>query len=283
MGSISSFSNRFLGRRAASGFSRPSRSGPTSPRHQSFRLTRPAKQKMVARMMPHGYITGQHQKDLKAFNAEIVHAVHRGEKTITDAHGVEHDITKEMYFAAKESQQGGHTLTRKTEVGKYAEGNVEISRELGIHLKDGYNIGSEKDVAKKVLATEEKVNQPTESHDALRAHRAHHQELNAMRQRLGLAANAAQAVSPAHPSSSQSIQPLPVAPLPSANRPVSLVGGGISSLQHEPDDHQPDAPTVVAPTNDPISQENQAIAESIPPANDVSLPDTTNVDRGLPF
>ncbi len=282
MGSLPSFSNRFLGRRAASGFSRPSRSGPTSPRHQSFRLTRPAKEKMITRAVG-SYLPQAVKKELKGLEEQIVHAVGRGDKTFIDQDGVEHEISKEMRFFAKEARQGGHTLTKKSEVQDFGEGFIETAREEGMKLRSGYNIGTEKDVAKKLVATEEKANQPTESHDALRAHRAHHQDLNAMRQRLGLAANSSEAVSPAHEPSSPSIQPLPVAPLPSVNRPVSLVSGGMSSFQHEHDDHQPDAPTVVAATNDPISEENQAIAESIPPANDVSLPDTTNIDRGLPF
>lgn len=85
---------------------------------------------------------------------------------------------------------------------------------------------------------------------------------------------------------SQDVQPLgstATAPAHPPARPSNLMTLGITAGRHTDLEDHSDEPGVVAPTSDPIAEENQAAAASIPPAKEVDLPDTTNVDRGLPF
>lgn len=287
MQNIPGRSMRFLGRRMASAFARPAKSSMSSSAHQSFRLSRPGKEKMIGKAVGN-YLPQTTKKELKGLEEQIVHAVGRGDKTFTDARGVEHKISDEMRYFAKEAREGGHTLTRKSEVKKFAEGFVETAREEGIKLRSGYNIGSEREVAGKIVKAEEESLAPVEHRSALQERRAKHQQLGAIRNRLGLPTGSTAAVFGSAPTPGvQEVQPLSPNPAPAkpaaANRPVGLMTTGIVAGRHTDTDEHPDEPVVVAPTSDPISEENQAAAESIPPAQPVDLPDTSNVDRGLPF
>lgn len=231
------------------------------------------------------------KKELETLEKQITHAIGRGDKTFTDAHGVEHKISDEMRYFAKEAQQGGHTLTRKSEVKKFAEGFVEVAREEDIKLRSGYNIGSEREVAGKIVKVEEAgLGAGEVRHSALQERQAKLKERNARLARIGVQPNsmAAAVGSPAASMGSvQEVQPLtpgsaPAKP-PAANRPIGLMTAGIIGGRRTDTSDHPDEPIVVAPSNDPIAEENQSVAESIPPAQPVDLPDTTNVDRGLPF
>lgn len=237
------------------------------------------------------YLPQTTKKELKTLEEQITHAVGRGDKTFTDAHGVEHKISEEMKYFAKEAQQGGHTLTRKSEVKKFAEGFVEVAREEDIKLRSGFNIGSEREVAGKIVKTEEAgISEDETHHSALQERQAKLKERNARLARIGVqpSSMAAAIGSPlAPPSSVQEVQPLPPGNAPvkpiTANRPIGLMTAGIVGGRRTDMSVHPDEPIVVAPSNDLITEENQSIAESIPPAQPVDLPDTTNVDRGLPF
>lgn len=232
------------------------------------------------------------KKELEGVEEQIVHAVGRGDKTFTDAQGVEHKTSDEVRYFAKEAQQGGHTLTKASEVKKFAAGFVETAREEEIQLRSGYNIGSEREVAGKIVKQEESRLSPQEKISAQQQRRAHRGQLDAIRQRLGLGGSAAAVSagttpSPASAPNIQEVQPLspgsaPAKP-PAPNRPVSLMNPGIIAGRQTDTDKPLNEPAVVAPANDPVAEENQAAADSIPPTKDVDLPDTSNVDKGLPF
>lgn len=273
--------------RFASSF-RPSRSSSITPTHRSFRLTRPAKEKMMGRAVG-PYMPQTTKKELKTLEEQITHAVGRGDKTFTDAHGVEHKISDEMRYFAKEAQQSGHTLTKQSEVKKFAEGFVEIAREEDIRLRSGYNIGSEREVAGKIVKAEEASLGSNEHHSAQQERHAKLQERNARLARIGVRPNsmAARPLGETPTGSIQEVQPLtpgtaPAKP-PTTNRPLNFMNTGIVAGRHTDTSNHVDNPVVVAPTSDPIAEENQSVAESIPPAQPVDLPDTSNVDRGLPF
>lgn len=273
--------------RVASAFvPRSNRSGSTSPAHRSFRLTRSAKEKMIGRTMPHGYVTQPVKKEMKSIEEQIIHAVGRGDKTFTDQHGVEHKITDDMRFFAKETQQSGHTLTRKSEVSRFAEGEVEFNREFGINMKSGLNIGSDREAAGKIVKGEEAaLGSNEEHHNALKERQIKLQERAARLQRIGVQANSMAAIGSSTTPVAKDVQPLGTAtasahPTP---RPSNIMTLGITAGRHtDLQDHSDESP-IVAPPSDPIAEENQALAASIPPAKEVDLPDTTNVDRGLPF
>lgn len=275
----------------ASSFGRISPAKSSLSAHRSFRLTRPAKEKMMGKAVGN-YMPQQIKKELRGLEEQIVHAVGRGDKTFTDATGVEHKISDEMRYFAKEAQQGGHTLTRKSEVKKFAAGFVETAREEDIKLRSGYNIGTEREVAGKILKQEEAQLAPAEKISAQQQRRVHRGQLDAIRQRLGLggdatAVSAGTTPTPAPAPTTQEIQPLspgsaPAKP-PAANRPIGLMNPGIIAGRRTNTDDRLDQPTIIAPSPDPLAEENQSVAESIPPAQPVDLPDTSNVDKGLPF
>lgn len=270
--------------------------GSSGGSHQSFRLTptssslrvdKKAKIQAIGRTMQHGYIGDQVKKELKNVEEQIAHAVGRGDTTFTDAHGVEHKITEEMRYFAKEAREGGHTLTRKSELKRFAEGYVETTREEGIKLRSGYNIGSEKEVAGKIVKAEETAMNPTEKMTALQERMQHRQAREQRHARIGLPTGPATGSLPPTPTATvQDVQHLPQAEAPAkaaALRPSGLVMTGFVAGDRTVTHDHTDEPIVVAPPTDPIAEQNQTVAESIPPANDVDLPDTTNVDRGLPF
>lgn len=263
--------------------------------HRSFRLTRPAKEKMMGKAVG-TYMPQNVKKELKSLEEQISHAAGAGKKTFTDAHGVEHKISDEMRYFAKEAREGGHTLTRKSEVKRFAEGFIETAREEDIQLRSGYNIGSEREVAGKIVKEEEKGLAPEKPKYSAEDHRREfHARTAAIRARIGLPGSSqstgsrlpaptvgeVKSVQPITPGTANAPGPVK---LTSAGHPAGLastpmmVGGRHTDI----DDHTNEQ-TMVAPPSDPIAEENQVVAESIPPAQDVDLPDTSNVDKGLPF
>lgn len=225
---------------------------------------------------------------------QISHAAESGKKTFTDSHGHEHKISEEERYFAKEMREGGHTLTRKSEVKKFAEGFIETAREEDLNLRSGYNIGSQQEAAGKIVKVEEAGLAPEKpKYSAEDKRREFHQRTAAIRTRIGLPTGQStgsrapaptigeiKAVQPITPGTSNAPGP---AKLTSAQRPAGLISVPITGGRRTETDEPANEPVAIAPANDPLTEENQSAAESIPPAKDVDLPDTSQVDRGLPF
>lgn len=251
---------------------------------------------MIGKTFERKYIPQTVKRELKTLEEQIAHAAGAGKKTFTDERGQEHKISEEMRYFAKEAREGGHTLTRKSEVKKMAEGFVETAREEGIHLRSGLNIGSDREVAGKIVKEEEAGLAPEKPrYSSEQKHIEHLRVKEEMLARIGIPGHS-QSTGSMAPAPTIEVKPVqPIAPgsvnapgptkATSAGHPVGLMstnpyfGGG----RHTDVDNPAPEPTVVAPTTDSIAGENQTVAESIPPAQDVDLPDTSSVDKGLPF
>lgn len=271
-----------------------SRHDPSNP-HRNFRLTKTVKEKMIGRTMPHGYVGAETKKKMLTIEKQISAAAGAGKKTFVDDHGVEHKITDEERYFAKEAREGGHTLARKSEVNEFARGEIQMNREFDVEMKSGLNIGSEREVAGKIVKEEEEGLAPEKPrYSAEDRRREFHQRTAEIRARIGLPGSSQSTGSMAPPPTIGAVKEVqPLAPgtsnapasskLTSAQHPAGLVSTPIVGGRHTDVDDTLPEPTVVAPTSDPIAEENQTAAESIPPPKDVELPDTSSVDKGLPF
>lgn len=107
--------------------------------------------KFVATATGKSYAGQDPMKNLALFKQ----AVKAGKTAFIDTHGNVHDITtisKQQEFLAKHLDPNTGDIKTKAGIQKYTRGFVRTAREIGVKLREGENIGTEYEAAKKLAA-----------------------------------------------------------------------------------------------------------------------------------
>lgn len=188
--------------------------------------------KLIATATGKSYASQEIEKNFKLFQQ----AVKSGQEAFVDTHGKLHDIStpsKQQVYMAKRIGSGAADVTSKEGIQKITRGFVATARELGIKLREGQNIGSVGDAAKKLqgeLAPKDTGN--------------HQQSLLERQQRLATLHAAIQRPQPqspaipAHTAIPTLQTPTPLTATPSQSHPhASPFSSGMSGGIHVPGTH----------------------------------------------
>lgn len=148
--------SRFTGSQRYMGAGRNSSFGSMPRLRQSGSVSRPmiaggsrGMKKLIATATGKSYASQEIEKNFKLFQQ----AVKSGQEAFIDTHGKVHDIStpsKQQVYMAKRIGSGTADVTSKEGIQKITRGFVATARELGIKLREGQNIGSVGDAAKKL-------------------------------------------------------------------------------------------------------------------------------------
>ena len=263
-----------------------------APKHRSFKLTKPLGRSERAKVVSHAfgsYTPEKYKKELKEINESVA----KGAKFYTDAQGQQHRITEaQKTFARKE--RGDGSIRSETEMKDYSKGLLTTGREADMKLKSGLNMGSVTEKSAAFAREELRTFRPPEKPrpqdpgpsllDGVRD-RLHIQParttLFGNHQRPGEQAVAHE--TPDHPTwrskpdASPAVSPDASRPSTPSLGPSTVVTGGGSVNQHQPDE------SFVPYTGVP-----QVKHEHMPDEAPGSAPTTTaetpaDIDRNLPF